>query len=90
MFYNQVVFALMFDCAIWGVLPGSWSIFGGSIVIVSTLWVALKTQTTKVAASKEPTVDEETALLGSPHKALKNDELVLVLPPRTRGRREAR
>ncbi|RFU27815.1 hypothetical protein B7463_g8512, partial [Scytalidium lignicola] len=42
MLYSQVLFALGFDWAIWGVLPGRWSIFGGAIVIASTLWSALQ------------------------------------------------
>ncbi|KIN08591.1 hypothetical protein OIDMADRAFT_153070 [Oidiodendron maius Zn] len=66
MLYTQVVFALTFDWAIWGVLPGSLSILGGSIVIVSTLWAALqKTQPAKTISPKSSTVDEETALLGA-------------------------
>jgi drug/metabolite transporter (DMT)-like permease len=65
MLYFQIVFALLFDWAIWGVLPGIWSWIGGGIVIVSTLWSALqKTQPAAGKASK-PTIDEETALLGA-------------------------
>ena len=65
MLYSQIVFALIFDWAIWGVLPGGLSLFGGSIVVASTLWSALqKTQTTE-KSSKAVVVDEETALLGS-------------------------
>jgi drug/metabolite transporter (DMT)-like permease len=64
--YTQVLFALMFDWAIWGVLPGVWSIFGGFIVIASTLWAALqKTQPAGRTAPKSPIADEETALLGA-------------------------
>lgn len=65
MLYSQVIFALMFDWAIWGVLPGGWSLFGGAIVIASTLWSAL--HKTQAAKPKETTkaVDEETALLGA-------------------------
>lgn len=64
--YTQVLFALMFDWAIWGVLPGLLSIFGGSIVIASTLWAALqKTQATGNPTQKSPIPDEETALLGA-------------------------
>jgi len=66
MLYTQVIFALMFDWIIWGVLPGSLSILGGSIVIVSTLWAALqKTQPSKTISPKASTIDEETALLGA-------------------------
>ncbi|KAK7744077.1 hypothetical protein SLS53_003595 [Cytospora paraplurivora] len=63
MLYTQVLFALAFDWAIWGVLPGGWSLFGGAIVIASTLWSAL--HKTKAAAPKEASkvVDEESALL---------------------------
>lgn len=65
MLYTQVIFALAFDWAIWGVLPGGWSLFGGGIVIASTLWSAL--HKTKAAKPKEASraVDEETALLGA-------------------------
>ncbi|ROV92819.1 hypothetical protein VPNG_09097 [Cytospora leucostoma] len=65
MLYTQVLFALAFDWAIWGVLPSGWSLFGGAIVIASTLWSAL--HKTKAAAPKEASkvVDEESALLGA-------------------------
>ncbi|TVY27918.1 putative transport protein [Lachnellula hyalina] len=33
MMYTQVIFALGFDWAIWGVLPSAWSWFGGAIVV---------------------------------------------------------
>lgn len=66
MMYSQVLFALMFDWAIWGVLPGLWSIIGGLIVIISTLWVALeKTPRKPSAAAKSLDVDEASALLGT-------------------------
>lgn len=66
MLYTQVIFALAFDWAIWGVLPGGWSLVGGSIVIASTLWSALqKTQATEASAPKAAAFDEETALLGA-------------------------
>ena len=66
MLYTQVIFALTFDWIIWGVLPGSLSILGGSIVIASTLWAALqKTQPSKTISPKASTIDEETALLGA-------------------------
>lgn len=69
MLYAQIVFALGFDWAIWGVLPGGWSLVGGGIVIVSTLWIALM-KTGRKEAKKEGgrdagVVDEESALLGS-------------------------
>jgi drug/metabolite transporter (DMT)-like permease len=66
MLYSQVIFALVFDWGIWGVLPGRWSIFGGLIVIASTLWSAL--QKTPKPATDDPksiVVDEESALLGA-------------------------
>lgn len=68
MLYSQIIFALTFDWAIWGVLPGGLSLVGGAIVIASTLWSALqKTEPTKVeeASAAKTVVDEETALLGS-------------------------
>jgi drug/metabolite transporter (DMT)-like permease len=67
MMYTQVIFALAFDWGIWGVLPGFWSIIGGAIVIVSTLWSALQ-KTPKAPAtddSKSPVIDEESSLLGA-------------------------
>lgn len=65
MLYVQVIYALAFDWGIWGVLPGRWSIFGGIIVIASTLWSALH-KTNKVAVDDAKTnADEETALLGA-------------------------
>jgi drug/metabolite transporter (DMT)-like permease len=63
MLYTQILMALGFDWAIWGVLPGGWSIFGGVIVIGSTLWSALHKPTAAKVAGK--TVDEESALLGA-------------------------
>jgi drug/metabolite transporter (DMT)-like permease len=64
MLYTQILFALLFDWTIWGVLPGSWSIVGGAIVIASTLWSALqKPQTIAQQAPKTTAVDEESPLL---------------------------
>jgi len=66
MLYMQVIFALAFDWGIWGVLPGAWSIFGGLIIIASTLWSALqKPQKPKTENLKRQEVDEESALLGA-------------------------
>ncbi|KAG4433864.1 hypothetical protein IFR05_010650 [Cadophora sp. M221] len=66
MLYTQVLFALCFDWAIWGVLPGAWSLFGGAIVVGSTLWSALqKPQKTSVDDAKTAVIDEESALLGA-------------------------
>ncbi|KAL3428206.1 duf6 domain-containing protein [Phlyctema vagabunda] len=66
MMYTQVLFALSFDWAIWGVLPGRWSLFGGAIVIASTLWSALqKTQQPVAPGAKSSVIDEESALLGA-------------------------
>lgn len=67
MLYVQVIFALGFDFGIWGVIPGGWSLFGGAIVVASTLWSALqKTQAPKKESTKKSVVDEETALLSAP------------------------
>lgn len=65
MLYTQVLFALCFDWAVWGVLPGGWSLFGGAIVVASTLWSALQRNTApKADVALRKTADEETALLG--------------------------
>jgi drug/metabolite transporter (DMT)-like permease len=65
MLYTQVLFALLFDWGIWGVLPGTWSIVGGLIVIASTLWSALQKPQQIVKDTSKSVVDEETALLGT-------------------------
>jgi len=62
MLYVQVIFALGFDWGIWGVIPGAWSIFGGVIVICSTLWCAMQRPHGAVAKKKDGP-DEESALL---------------------------
>jgi drug/metabolite transporter (DMT)-like permease len=62
MLYVQIILALAFDWSIWGVIPGGWSMFGGAIVICSTLWSALQKPHGKTAKVSRP--DEETALLG--------------------------
>lgn len=65
MLYAQVIFALGFDFGVWGVIPGGWSLFGGAIVVASTLWSALQKNTVaKELPGKKSVVDEETALLG--------------------------
>ncbi|KAG8163400.1 hypothetical protein KVR01_006697 [Diaporthe batatas] len=64
MLYTQVIFALMFDWAIWGVLPGGWSLVGGAIIIASTLWSALQKTPPPKKADTKKVADEETALLG--------------------------
>ncbi|KAF2796781.1 hypothetical protein K505DRAFT_415506 [Melanomma pulvis-pyrius CBS 109.77] len=63
MLYTQILFALAFDWAIWGVLPGGWSLFGGAIVICSTLWSTLQKPHAPMEKKREP--DEESALLGA-------------------------
>jgi drug/metabolite transporter (DMT)-like permease len=63
MLYVQIIFALALDWGIWGVIPGAWSMFGGSIVICSTLWSALQKPHGKVSRASEP--DEESTLLGA-------------------------
>jgi drug/metabolite transporter (DMT)-like permease len=64
MLYVQIIFALGFDWGIWGVVPGMWSMFGGVVVIASTLWSALQ-KPRAVAEKKSSEIDEESALLGA-------------------------
>jgi len=64
MLYTQVLFALSFDWAIWGVLPGKWSLFGGSIIIASTLWSALQKPHKTAPDTSKTVADEESTLLG--------------------------
>ncbi|KAL5120059.1 hypothetical protein ACEQ8H_001884, partial [Pleosporales sp. CAS-2024a] len=63
MLYVQIVIALAFDWGIWGEIPGAWSMFGGTIVICSTLWSALQKPSVKVEKQRE--ADEESPLLGA-------------------------
>jgi drug/metabolite transporter (DMT)-like permease len=65
MLYTGVLFALSFDWVIWGVLPGHWSLLGGSIIIASTLWSALQKPHGKVPDTPKTIIDEESALLGA-------------------------
>lgn len=70
MLYSQIVFALLFDWTIWGVIPGTWSLIGGAIVIASTLWAALQpSQKPTKESSKTAVVDEERPLLGAENVA---------------------
>ena len=63
MLYLQVVFAGGLDWCVWGVLPGTWSLVGGGVVIGSTLWLALgKSPESKKVGKAE---DEESGLLGA-------------------------
>lgn len=61
MLYVQILFALGFDWGIWGVIPGTWSMIGGAIVICSTLWSALQKTDEKVEERSTP--HEESGLL---------------------------
>ena len=70
MMYTQVLFALGFDWGIWGVLPGAWSVFGGGIVVASTLWSALQKSGGAGSDAKEGVLDEESALLGAEHEGV--------------------
>jgi drug/metabolite transporter (DMT)-like permease len=65
MLYVQIIFALAFDWGIWGVIPGAWSLFGGLIVICSTLWSALQKPHAKATTTKNTEPDEESALLAA-------------------------
>jgi drug/metabolite transporter (DMT)-like permease len=73
MLYVQIIFALAFDWGIWGVIPGSWSLFGGFIIICSTLWSALQKPHANVEKRREEP-DEESALLG--HQTEDNVDVV--------------
>ncbi|KAG9240371.1 hypothetical protein BJ878DRAFT_296053 [Calycina marina] len=67
MLYVQVIFALALDWGIWSVIPGAWSMVGGSIVLISTIWSAMqKSEDAGGDPDKNGDVDdEETALLGA-------------------------
>jgi drug/metabolite transporter (DMT)-like permease len=63
MLYTGIIFALSFDWAIWGVLPGIWSMVGGIIIIASTLWSALQKSQAPPPKISKTVADEERALL---------------------------
>jgi drug/metabolite transporter (DMT)-like permease len=65
MLYTGILFALSFDWVIWGVLPGMWSIFGGSIIIASTLWSALQKPQSPPTKAAKTVSEEESPLLGA-------------------------
>lgn len=64
MLYTGILFALSFDWAIWGVIPGMWSMIGGCIIIASTLWSALQKSQAPAPKTAKTVADEESALLG--------------------------
>lgn len=67
MMYSQVIYAILFDWFMWGVLPDRWDIIGGIIVLGSTLWSVFSKP--NIHQQKEldssETVDEENPLLGN-------------------------
>lgn len=66
MMYSQVLFALVFDKAIWGNVPGTASLCGSALVLASTIYVALFAGNGgggAKEAGKESVPDEEQALL---------------------------
>lgn len=68
MMYSQVLFALFFDKVLWGNVPGTASICGGALVLVSTIYVAVfagasSSSSSAPAAARESRPDEEEALL---------------------------
>jgi len=70
MLYTQILFALLFDWSIWDVVPGIWSIVGGTIVIASTLYSVLQRPPRVMKEnSKISVVDEETALLAGTERS---------------------
>jgi drug/metabolite transporter (DMT)-like permease len=62
MMYSSVVFALILDWAIWGVVPGVWSAIGGLIVVSATLWGAIQGGT---EAGRGRRADDECAIIVS-------------------------
>jgi len=61
MMYIQIVFAVLLDWTIWGVLPVFWTWIGGGIVVASTLWVVMGREKKEVL--KGETNDEERCLI---------------------------
>ncbi|KAI9762026.1 MAG: hypothetical protein M4579_000662 [Chaenotheca gracillima] len=63
MMYFQMVFALGLDKLIWGTIPGWVSIVGGALILGSTIFVAVRTNSNKPVAQKPETSDEEFGLV---------------------------
>ncbi|KAI9731688.1 MAG: hypothetical protein M1834_004477 [Cirrosporium novae-zelandiae] len=59
MIYMQEVFALLLDRVIWGSWPDTMSMLGGSVVLTSVIYVAVRKQATEIPVVK----DEENRLL---------------------------
>ena len=63
MMYSQMLFALGLDKLIWGVVPDWPSIVGGSLILGSTIFVAVQKNTTKIRMSSASRNDEEHGLI---------------------------
>lgn len=60
MMYSSIVFGLLLDWAVWGVVPGWMSALGGTIVVSATIWGALQKPPTEGAKGPR---DEEYAMV---------------------------
>ena len=63
MMYAQVLFALALDKLIWGVVPEWSSIFGGSLVLGSIIFVTVQKTAVKVYSGEERRDDKEYGLI---------------------------
>lgn len=65
MIYTQMLFALAFDKLVFGTTPGVLSILGSSLILGSAIYVALRKEANKKAASEvsENNSDEELGLI---------------------------
>jgi drug/metabolite transporter (DMT)-like permease len=73
MMYSSVVFGLLADFAIWGVVPGWLSWFGGSIVTAATVWGSIQKGDAGVQKA-EASRDEEYAIVPGDGILVSDDE----------------
>lgn len=60
--YTQLIFSLIIDYTIWGVIPPMTSLFGSLLIVGAALWVSLQRKM-KPKEREASTADEESRLL---------------------------
>lgn len=70
MMYSQIFFALMFDWAIWDIVPSWWSAVGGCVVLAAVIYGALQ----KDEGEKKTVADEEYAMVPPAEFVLGEDD----------------
>ena len=64
MTYVQMVFALAADKIVWGTTPGAWAIAGSTLIMASTIYVAIRKASSKAKIQvPDPRAEEEAGLV---------------------------